>query len=96
MSREMNYVVSIWAFFCNRFDCDDGFVVIEVDRVDKGADQHLPMLQFGRVEMLETLEPESNEVLGHPGLGHLLQGNLLLQLVPYGLQLLQSLLRRFR
>lgn len=54
------------------------------------------MLQLGRVQVLETLEPKANEVLGHPGLGYLFQGDLLFQLVPRGFQLFQPLLCGFR
>ena len=54
------------------------------------------MLQLGRVEMLKTLEPESNEVLGHFWLAHLFQGDLLFQFVPRGFQLFQPLLCGFR
>ena len=68
------------------------FIVIEVNCIDEGVDQSLPLFLLGQVQLAEAVEPEADEFLLHHGIGQFFFGNLDFEVFFLGLEGFQPLL----
>ena len=70
---------------------DQHFIVIEVNSIDEGVDQRLPLLLLGQVQLAKVQQPEADEFLLHHGLGQFFFGNLCFQVFFLALEGFQPL-----
>ena len=68
------------------------FIIIEVNSIDEGVNQRLPLFLLGQVQFAEVQQPEADELLFHHGLGQLLFGNFGFQVFLLGFEDFQTLL----
>ena len=57
------------------------FIVIEVNSIDEGVNQRLPLFLLGQVQFAEVQQPEADEFLLHHRLGQFLLGDFCFQIL---------------
>ena len=69
-------------------------IIIEIDGIDEGIHQCLPLLRLGHIQLAEAKQPKPNELFFHLRLGKPFLGNAGLQLLPLFFQRFQPSLGR--
>ena len=68
---------------------NEDLIIVEIDGIDEGIHQCLPLLRLGHVQLAETKQPKPDELFFHPRLGKPL-------LCDAGLQFFSLLFQRFQ
>ena len=66
------------------------FIVIEVNSIDEGVDQRLPLFLLGQVQLTEVQQPEADKFFFHDWLGQFFFGNLCFQVFFLGFEGFQT------
>ena len=69
---------------------ENQLVIIQVDGVHKGIDQHFTVGLLAYIQLTEFVEPEGNELRADSGLGNLFVGDLDFQIFLGSFQFLQT------
>ena len=69
-------------------------IIVEIDGIDEGVHQCLPLLRLGHVQLAEAKQPKADELFFHLRLGKPFLGNAGLQLLPLFFQRFQPFLGR--
>ena len=69
-------------------------IIVEIDGIDEGVHQCLPLLRLGHVQLAEAKQPKADELFFHLRLGKPFLGNAGLQLLPLFFQRFQPSLGR--
>ena len=73
---------------------NENLIIVEIDGIDEGIHQCLPLLRLGHIQLAETKQPKSDELFFHLRLGKPLLCNAGLQFLPLFFQRFQPLLGR--
>ena len=73
---------------------DKHLIIVEIDGIDEGIHQCLPLLRLGHIQLTETKQPKADELFLHLRLGQPLFCNAGLQFLPLLFQSFQPLLSR--
>ena len=68
---------------------DDHFIIVQIDGIYKGIDQHFAVGLLADIQLAEFVKPEGDELRADSGLGNLLIGDLDFQIFFRGFQFLQ-------
>jgi len=71
---------------------NENLIIIQVNRIDEGIHQCLPLLRLGHIQFAEAKQPEPNELFFHLRLGQPFLCNAGLQFLPLFFQRFQPLL----
>ena len=71
---------------------NENLIIVEIDGIDEGIHQCLPLLRLGHIQLTETEQPEPDEFFFHLRLGQPFFCNAGLQLLPLFFQRFQPLL----
>ena len=70
---------------------DQNFIVIEVNSIDEGVDQRLPLFLLGQIQLAEVQQPEADEFFLHYRFGQLLLRDFGFQVFLLGFEGFQTL-----
>ena len=71
---------------------NENLIIIEIDGIDEGVHQCLPLLRLGHIQLTETEQPEPHELFFHLRLGQPFLCNTGLQFLPLFFQRFQPIL----
>ena len=71
---------------------NENLIIVEIDGIDEGVHQHLPLLRLGHIQLTEAKQPKPDELFFHLRLGQPFLGNAGLQFLPLFFQHFQPLL----
>ena len=72
---------------------NENLIIVEIDGIDEGVHQCLPLLRLGHIQLAETEQPEPDELFFHLRLGQPFLCNAGLQLLPLFFQSFQPFFR---